>query len=74
MKIQFFLTNGAVVEWPVPPDWGTLDFEGLCKIAKSYGYFQARDVHIPYDRIMLIGLHSDGASIAVTMPEHATRQ
>lgn len=61
--VKFFLTNGGVVDWPIP-DPASFNFPGFAKTVRADGFFLSPDVYIRHEQIVMIAL----ASAPVVMP------
>lgn len=71
LAVQFFLTNGAVVHWPVPAG-EAFSFPAMIQGIRSAGFFMAPDIYIAQDAISAIGLM--GGTAKIQQPQHPTRQ
>lgn len=61
MKVRFFLSNGVMVEWPIPAgEEGNFSFGGMVSGIRASGYFMLGDVYITQDAISMIALEGAG--------------
>ncbi len=63
MKVRFFLSNGVMVEWPIPAgEEANFSFPSMVKSIRADGYFALPDVYIVERDISMVALEGAGQS------------
>jgi hypothetical protein len=57
MKVRFFLSNGVMVEWPIPAgEEPNFSFHGMVNTIRATGFFMLQDVYIVDRDISMIAI------------------